>query len=56
MGITDILNQMPLIFNNYIHTDMDLVTLGKLLVSFLKVDSANIMLAQTPRCLWACPM
>lgn len=48
MGITDILNQMPLIFNNYIHTDMDLVTLGKLLVSFLKVDSANIMLAQTP--------
>lgn len=48
MGIQDILNQMPIIFNNYIQTDMDLITLGKLAVSFMKVDSANIMIAQTP--------
>ena len=48
MGITDILNQLPLIFNNYIHTDMDLTTIAKMLVSFMKIDSANIMLAQTP--------
>ena len=48
MSATDILNQMPIIFNNYIRTDMDLVTLGKLAMSFLRVDSANIMLAQTP--------
>lgn len=48
MSATDILNQMPIIFNNYIHTDMDLVTLGKLAMSFLKIDSANIMMAQTP--------
>lgn len=27
---------------------MDLVTLGKLAMSFLKIDSANIMMAQTP--------
>ena len=48
MGVSDILNQLPLVFNNYIHTDMDLTTLCKLVVSFLKIDSANIMLAQTP--------
>ena len=48
MGVTDILNQLPLIFNNYIKTDMDITTIAKLLVSFLKVDSANIILAQTP--------
>ena len=48
MGIQDILNQMPIIFNNYIETDMDLVTLGKLAVSFMRIDSANIMIAQTP--------
>ena len=48
MGVTDIINQLPLIFNNYIRTDMDLVTLSKLVVSFLKIDSANIMLAQVP--------
>ena len=48
MGIQDILNQMPIIFNNYIQTDMDLITLGKLAVSFMKIDSANIMIAQTP--------
>ena len=48
MGIQDILNQMPIIFNNYVETDMDLVTLGKLAVSFMRVDSANIMIAQTP--------
>ena len=48
MGIQDILNQMPIIFNNYIQTDMDLVTLGKLAVSFMRIDSANIMIAQTP--------
>ena len=48
MGIQDILNQMPIIFNNYIQTDIDLVTLGKLAVSFLQIDSANIMIAQTP--------
>ena len=48
MGIQDILNQMPIIFNNYIQTDLDLITLGKLAVSFMQVDSANIMIAQTP--------
>ncbi len=48
MGIQDILNQMPLVFNNYIQTDMDLITLGKLAVSFMRIDSANIMIAQTP--------
>ena len=48
MGITDILNQLPLIFNNYIKTDMDITTIAKLLVSFLKIDSSNIILAQTP--------
>lgn len=48
MGVNDIINQLPLIFNNYIKTDMDLTTIAKLVVSFLKIDSANIMLAQTP--------
>ena len=48
MGIQDILNQMPIIFNNYIQTDMDLITLGKLAVSFMRIDSANTMMAQTP--------
>ena len=48
MGITDVLNQLPLIFNNYIHTDMDITTIAKLLASFLKIDSSNIILAQTP--------
>ena len=48
MGITDVLNQLPLVFNNYIHTDMDLTTIAKMLVSFTRIDSANIMLAQTP--------
>ena len=48
MGITDILNQLPLVFKNYIHTDMDITTIAKLLASFLKIDSSNIILAQTP--------
>ena len=48
MGIQDILNQMPIVFNNYIETDLDLMTLGKLAVSFMRIDSANIMIAQTP--------
>ena len=49
MGITDILNQLPLVLEkHYIKTDMDITTIAKLLVSFLKVDSANIILAQTP--------
>ena len=49
MGITDILNQLPLVLDkHYIKTDMDITTIAKLLVSFLKVDSANIILAQTP--------
>ncbi len=48
MTATDIMNQMPIIFNNYIKTDMDLTTLCKLAVSFLRIDSANIMMAQTP--------
>ena len=49
MGVTDILNQLPLILDkHYIKTDMDLSTIAKLLVSFLKIDSSNIMLAQTP--------
>ena len=49
MGITDILNQLPLVLKkHYIKTDMDITTIAKLLVSFLKVDSANIILAQTP--------
>ena len=48
MGVTDVINQLPLIFNNYIHTDMDLTTIAKMLVSFTRIDSANIMLAQTP--------
>ena len=48
MGVTDILNQLPLIFNNYIKTDMDISTIAKLVVSFLNLDSSNIILAQTP--------
>ena len=48
MGITDVLNQLPLVINNYIHTDMDITTIAKLLASFLKIDSSNIILAQTP--------
>ena len=48
MGITDVLNQLPLVFNNYIKTDMDLTTFAKMLVSFTRIDSANIMLSQTP--------
>ena len=49
MGITDILNQLPLVLEkHYIKTDMDITTIAKLLVSFLKVDSANIILTQTP--------
>ncbi|MFR3858701.1 MAG: hypothetical protein ACLTYL_05550 [Faecalibacterium sp.] len=48
MGVTDILNQLPLIFKDYIHTDMDLTTIAKMLVSFTRIDSGNIMLAQTP--------
>ena len=48
MGVTDVIAQLPLIFNNYIHTDMDLTTIAKMLVSFTRIDSANIMLAQTP--------
>ena len=48
MGITDVLNQLPLVFNNYIKTDMDLTTIAKMLVSFTRIDSANIMLSQTP--------
>ena len=49
MGLTDILNQLPLVLEkHYIKTDMDITTIAKLLVSFLKVDSANIILAQTP--------
>mgnify|MGYP002230233269 FL=1 len=55
MGVTDVIAQLPLIFNNYIHTDMDLTTIAKMLVSFTRIDSANIMLAQT-LCSWACPM
>ena len=48
MGITDVLSQLDLVFRNYIHTDMDLTTIAKMLVSFTRIDSANIMLAQTP--------
>ena len=48
MGVTDILNQLPLVFKNYIKTDMDTSTIAKLVVSFLKIDSSNIILAQTP--------
>ncbi len=48
MNIQDILNQLPIIFNNYVETDMDIVTLAKLAVSFMRVDSANIIMAQTP--------
>ncbi len=48
MGVTDILNQLPLVFKNYIKTDMDISTIAKLVVSFLKIDSSNIILAQTP--------
>ena len=48
MGVTDILNQLPLVFKNYIQTDMDISTIAKLVVSFLKLDSSNIILAQTP--------
>lgn len=28
MGVTDVIAQLPLIFNNYIHTDMDLTTIA----------------------------
>ena len=45
---TDILIQLPLVFKNYIKTDMDISTIAKLVVSFLKLDSSNIILAQTP--------
>ena len=48
MGVTDILNQLPLVFKNYIKKDMDISTIAKLVVSFLKIDSSNIILAQTP--------
>ena len=48
MGVTDILNQLPLVFKNYIKTDMDISTIARLVVSFLKLDSSNIILAQTP--------
>ena len=48
MGVTDVIAQLPLVFNNYIHTDMDLTTIAKMLVSFTRIDSGNIMLAQTP--------
>ena len=48
MGVADILNQLPLVFKNYIKTDMDISTIAKLVVSFLKLDSSNIILAQTP--------
>ena len=48
MGVTDIPNQLPLVFKNYIKTDMDISTIAKLVVSFLKIDSSNIILAQTP--------
>ena len=48
MGVTDILNLLPLVFKNYIKTDMDISTIAKLVVSFLKLDSSNIILAQTP--------
>ena len=48
MGVTDILNQLPLVFKNYIKTDMDISTIAKLVVSFLKLDSSSIILAQTP--------
>ena len=48
MGVTDILNQLPLVFKNYIKTDMDISTIAKLVVSFLKIDSSSIILAQTP--------
>ena len=48
MGITDVLSQLDLVFSNYNHTDMDLTTIAKMLVSFTRIDSANIMLAQTP--------
>ena len=48
MGVTAILNQLPLVFKNYIKTDMDISTIAKLVVSFLKIDSSNIILAQTP--------
>ena len=48
IGVTDVIAQLPLIFNNYIHTDMDLTTIAKMLVSFTRIDSGNIMLAQTP--------
>ena len=48
MGVTDILHQLPLVFKNYIKTDMDISTIAKLVVSFLKLASSNIILAQTP--------
>ena len=35
-------------FMNYVTTDLDTVTIGKLAVSLLKTDSANIMLCQLP--------
>ena len=44
----DIVKLMPVIMNNYITTDCDVMTIISLAVSFLKVDSANIMVCQTP--------
>ena len=44
----DIVKLMPVIMNNYITTDCDVMTIISLAVSFLKVDSANMMVCQTP--------
>lgn len=44
----DIVKLMPVILNDYITTDCDVLTIIQLAVSFLKVDSANIMVCQTP--------
>ena len=44
----DIVKLMPVVMNNYISTDCDVMTIISLAVSFLKVDSANMMVCQTP--------
>ena len=42
MGVTDILNQLPLVFKNYIKTDMDISTIAKpVSYTHLKADSVH---------------
>lgn len=48
MSVADVIKLMPVIMNDYVTTDCDVLTLISLGISFLKVDSASIMVCQTP--------